>query len=69
MHHTERDAGRLRDIARGHARHALFLGETDRCLDQVGSSFFDAQSGGHVCELSARMANSQFADPPEMLDM
>ncbi|BDT84885.1 hypothetical protein FMUAM8_06490 [Nocardia cyriacigeorgica] len=63
MHHTERDAGRLRDIARGHARNTLFLGKADRGLDKVGPSFFDAQSGGHLSELSARRANSQFAVP------
>ncbi|QIS08627.1 hypothetical protein F5544_03565 [Nocardia arthritidis] len=61
MHHTERHTCRLGDIARGHARDALFFGKADRGLDKVGPSFFDAQSGGHLSELSVRGARSQFA--------
>ncbi|GAB4582959.1 hypothetical protein Ntsu_07910 [Nocardia sp. IFM 10818] len=61
MHHTEGNTGCLRHIARGNSCHALFFGKADGCLDKVGPSFFDAQSGGHPAELSARGACSQFA--------
>lgn len=61
MHHTERNPGRLRDITRGYPGDTLFLREADGGLDKVGSSFFDAQSGGHGSELSRKDAISQFA--------
>ncbi|GGK58561.1 hypothetical protein GCM10011591_33450 [Nocardia camponoti] len=63
MHHTKRDTGRLRDIARGHTRDTLFFGKANRGLDQMGSPIFDAQSGGHLSELIAHNAKGQFACP------